>query len=403
MVKKVLKFGGTSVGSIERIQHVASIIKKEHLAGNNLVIIVSAMAGKTNELIKLSNEISDEFSKRELDVLLSSGEQVTSALLAGALIKLNIKAKSCLNWQIPILTEGEHSNARIINMNIEKINNYLNEQGVVIIPGFQGISKTADITTIGRGGSDATAVAVAKILNADTCEIYTDVDGVYSTDPNKIPVAKKIDKISYDEMLELSSLGAKVMQSSAVQTAMMYNIPLEVKSTFTERKGTKIFNQENIDYTKSVTGVAYSKDDAKITLIGVEDRPGVAANIFEPLSKAQINVDMVIQNISSDQKTTDITFTVKRDDVAKTKEILKEKSKIKYKDIIHNDKVAKVSIVGAGMVSTPGVTYKMFRALSDEGINILAISTSEIKLSVIIDEENTLNAIKKLHTIFDLD
>ena len=403
MAKKVLKFGGTSVGTIERIQHVASIIKKEHLAGNNVVVVVSAMSGKTNELIKLSNEISHKFSKRELDVLLSSGEQVTSALLAGALINLNVKAKSLLNWQIPILTEGEHSNARIINMNVKKINNYLDEEGVVIIPGFQGISKSAEITTIGRGGSDATAVAVAKILNADTCEIYTDVDGVYSTDPNKIPVAKKIDKISYDEMLELSSLGAKVMQSSAVQTSMMYDIPLEVKSTFTERKGTKIFNQENIDYTKSVTGVAYSKDDAKITLIGVEDRPGVAANIFEPLSKAQINVDMVIQNISSDQKTTDVTFTVKRDDVAKTKEILKEKSEITYKDIIHNDKVAKVSIVGAGMVSTPGVTYKMFRGLSDEGINILAISTSEIKLSVIIDEENTLNAIKKLHTIFDLD
>ena len=403
MTKKVLKFGGTSVGTIERIQHVANIVKKEHLAGNNVVVIVSAMAGKTNELIKLSKEISDKFNKRELDVLLSSGEQVTSALLAGALIKLNIKAKSLLNWQIPILTEGEHSNARIINMNVEKINEHLNEKKVVIIPGFQGISKSADITTIGRGGSDATAVAVAKLLNADTCEIYTDVDGVYSTDPNKIPVAKKIDKISYDEMLELSSLGAKVMQSSAVQTAMMYDIPLEVKSTFTERKGTKIFNQENIDYSKSVTGVAYSKDDAKITLIGVEDRPGVAANIFEPLSKAQINVDMVIQNISSDQKTTDVTFTVKRDDVAKTKEILKEKSEIKYKDIIHNDKVAKVSIVGAGMVSTPGVTYKMFRGLSDEKINILAISTSEIKLSVIIDEDNTLNAVKKLHTIFDLD
>jgi len=403
MTKKVLKFGGTSVGTIKRIQHVASIVKKEHLAGNNLVVIVSAMAGKTNELIKLSKEISDKFNKRELDVLLSSGEQATSALLAGALIKLNIKAKSLLNWQIPILTEGEHSNARITNMNVEKINKYLNEKGVVVIPGFQGISKSSDITTIGRGGSDATAVAVAKLLNADTCEIYTDVDGVYSTDPNKIPVAKKIDKISYDEMLELSSLGAKVMQSSAVQTAMMYDIPLEVKSTFTERKGTKIFNQENIDYTKSVTGVAYSKDDAKITLIGVEDRPGVAANIFEPLSKAQINVDMVIQNISSDQKTTDVTFTVKRDDVAKTKEILKEKSEIKYKDIIHNDKVAKVSIVGAGMVSTPGVTYKMFRGLSDEKINILAISTSEIKLSVIIDEDNTLKAVKKLHTIFDLD
>ena len=297
MAKKVLKFGGTSVGTIERIQHVANIVKKEYLAGNNVVVVVSAMARKTNELIKLSNEISDKFNKRELDVLLSSGEQVTSALLAGALIKLNVKAKSWLNWQIPILTEGEHSNARIINMNVEKINKYLNEKGVVIIPGFQGISKSADITTIGRGGSDATAVAVAKLLNADTCEIYTDVDGVYSTDPNKIPVAKKIDKISYDEMLELSSLGAKVMQSSAVQTAMMYDIPLEVKSTFTERKGTKIFNQENIDYTKSVTGVAYSKDDAKITLIGVEDKPGVAANIFEPLRKEKINVDIVIQNI----------------------------------------------------------------------------------------------------------
>ena len=403
MAKKVLKFGGTSVGTIERIQHVANIVNKEHLAGNNLVVIVSAMVGKTNELIKLSKKISDKFNKRELDVLLSSGEQVTSSLLAGALIELNIKAKSLMNWQIPVLTEGEHSNARIINMNVERINKYLNEKEVVIVPGFQGISKNAEITTIGRGGSDATAVAVAKLLNADFCEIYTDVDGVYSTDPNKIPVAKKIDKISYDEMLELSSLGAKVMQPSAVQTAMMYDVPLEVKSTFTERKGTKILNQENIDYTKSVTGVAYSKDDAKITLIGVEDRPGVAANIFEPLSKAQINVDMVIQNISSDQKTTDVTFTVKRDDVAKTKEILKEKSQIKYKHIIHNDKVAKVSIVGAGMVSTPGVTYKMFRGLSDEKINILAISTSEIKLSVIIDEDNTLNAVKKLHTIFDLD
>ena len=403
MVKKVLKFGGTSVGTAERIQHVAKIIKKETSSGNKIIAVVSAMAGKTNELIKLSNEISEKFNKRELDVLLSTGEQVACALLSGALIKLDVKAKSWLNWQIPILTEGEHSNSRIINMHIGKINNYLSEDGVAILPGFQGISKNGDITTIGRGGSDASAVAFAKIFGADTCEIYTDVDGVFSTDPNKIPVAKKIDKISYDEMLELSSLGAKVIQSSAVQTAMMYDIPLEVKSTFTERKGTKIFNQENIDYTKSVTGVAYSKDDAKITVLGVEDRPGVAANIFEPLSKSQVNVDMVIQNISSDQKTTDITFTVKRDDVSKTKEILSNNSKINYNEIIHNDNVAKVSIVGAGMVSTPGVTYRMFRALSDEGINILAISTSEIKLSVIIDEDNTLKAVKKLHTIFDLD
>ena len=323
-------------------------------------------------------------------------------MLAGALIKLKVKAKSWMNWQIPILTTDDHTNARIINADVKKINHFLKE-GIAIIPGFQGISRNADITTIGRGGSDATAVALAKLFNADKCEIYTDVDGVYSSDPNKIPVAKKIDKISFEEMLELATLGAKVMQSSAVQTAMMYDIPLEVKSTFTDRKGTIIFNQQNIDYSKSVTGVAYSKDDAKITLIGVEDRPGVAANVFEPLNKAQINVDMVIQNISPDQKTTDITFTIKREDLFETREILEKNKNIKYKEITNNDKVAKISIVGAGMVSTPGVTYKMFKGLADESINILAISTSEIKLSVIIDEQNTLKAVKKLHTIFDLD
>ena len=403
MAKKVLKFGGTSVGTIERIQHVANIIKKEFAAGNEIIAIVSAMSGKTNELLKQSKIISENFNKRELDVLLTSGEQVTCALLAGALIELGVNSKSWLNWQIPILTEGEHSNARIININISRINNFLSEKGVAIIPGFQGISKNGDVTTIGRGGSDATAVAVAKIFEADKCEIYTDVDGVFSTDPNKIPVAKKIDKISYEEMLELSSLGAKVMQSSAVQTAMIYNIPLQVRSTFTDRQGTKIFDQENIDYTKSVTGVAYSKDDAKITLMGVEDKPGVAANIFEPLSNNHINVDMVIQNISSDQKTTDITFTIKRDDVLKTTEIIKNNKNIKFKDFSHNNKVSKVSIVGAGMVSMPGVTYRMFRGLAEEKINILAISTSEIKLSVIINEDDTLKAIKKLHTIFDLD
>ena len=403
MVKKVLKFGGTSVGSINRIQHVAKIIEKEHKNGNQLIIVVSAMSGKTNELLNLSKNISTSFNKRELDVLLSSGEQVTSALLAGALINLNIEAKSYLNWQIPILTEGEHTNARIINIHTDKINKFLEKKGVAIIPGFQGISMNGNITTIGRGGSDASAVAIAKIFNTDFCEIYTDVDGVFSTDPNKIPIAKKIEKISYDEMLELSSLGAKVMQSSAVQTAMIYNIPLEVKSTFTDRDGTKIFGQDSIDYTKSVTGVAYSKDDAKITLIGVEDKPGVAANIFEPLNKSQVNVDMVIQNISSDKKTTDVTFTIKREDLQKTKEIFEKNDNINFEKITYNDKVAKLSIVGAGMVTTPGVTYKMFRALADEKINILAISTSEIKLSVIIDEENILNAVKKLHTVFDLD
>ena len=402
MVKKILKFGGTSVGTIERIQHVAKIINEEYKAGHQIIAVVSAMSGKTNELVKMSKDIGKDFNKRELDVLLSSGEQVTCALLSGALIQLGLKARSWLNWQIPILTEGDHSNARIINLNTSGINDYLKD-GIAIVPGFQGVSKNGYVTTIGRGGSDATAVAFAKVFEADSCEIYTDVDGVYSSDPNKIPVAKKIDKISYDEMLELSSLGAKVMQSSAVQTAMIYNIPLEVKSTFTNRKGSKIFNQENIDYSKSVTGVAYSKDEAKISLLGVEDKPGVAADIFEPLNKAQINVDMVIQNISSDQKTTDVTFTIKREDLLKTIEILKNNKDLNYKRINHNDKVSKVSIVGAGMVSTPGVTYRMFRGLADEKINILAISTSEIKLSVIIEEKNTLNAVKKLHTIFDLN
>jgi|TARA_B100001540_G_scaffold317566_1_gene351297 aspartate kinase len=403
MAKKVLKFGGTSVGSIDRILHASKIISQEHKKGNKIIAVVSAMAGKTNELIEFSKTISQNFNKRELDVLLSSGEQVTSALLAGALCKVGIKAKSWLNWQIPILTEGEYNNSRIVNMHVEKIDKFLNLNGVAVIPGYQGISSEGDITTIGRGGSDATAVAIAKIFNADTCEIYTDVDGVYSTDPNKIPVAKKIDKITYEEMLELSSLGAKVMQSSAVQTAMMYSIPLQVRSTFTNRPGTKIFNNENIDYRKVVTGVAYSKDDAKITLQGVDDKPGIAAEIFEPFSKNNINVDMVIQNVSSDGKTTDLTFTIKREDLQRTLEIIKSNNKIKSKEISYKNNVSKISIVGAGMVTTPGVTYKMFKALADEKINILAISTSEIKISVIIEEMNTIKAIKKLHTIFDLD
>ena len=403
MKKKVLKFGGTSVGSIDRIVHAAKIIKKESDLGNKIIVVVSAMAGKTNELLSLSKSISDNFIKRELDVLLSTGEQVSCALISGALNKIGSKAKSFMNWQIPILTEGDNNNSRIINMSVNKINDYLSSGGIAVIPGYQGISSLGEITTIGRGGSDATAVAIAKIFETDSCEIFTDVDGVYSTDPNKIPVAKKIDKISYEEMLELSSLGAKVMQSSAVQTAMIYDIPLQVRSTFTDRQGTKIFNKENLDYSKAVTGVAYSKDDAKITLQAVEDKPGVAAEIFEPFGKNQINIDMVIQNVSSDGKTTDITFTIKRDDLDKCLEILKKNKKIKFKNLSYKDNVSKISIVGAGMVTTPGVTYKMFRALSEEKINILAISTSEIKISVIIDEELTVKAVKKLHSIFNLD
>jgi len=318
MAKIVIKFGGTSVGSIERIIAAAKIIKKKINKGNKIIVVVSAIAGKTNELVQQSEKISKNFNKRELDVLLASGEQVTSALLAGALEEINVKAKSYMGWQIPILTDGDHNNSRIVNMHVEKINKFILNKGVAIIPGFQGISKNAEITTIGRGGSDATAVAIAKIFNTDECEIYTDVEGVYSTDPRYFPKAKKIKKISYEEMLEMSSLGAKVMQSSAVQTAMMYDLPLHVRSTFSSAEGTKIFGSENIDYSKTITGVTYSKDEAKITLLGVQDKPGVAADIFEPLGKNSINVDMVIQNISPNGKTTDLTFTIKRGDLSKT-------------------------------------------------------------------------------------
>jgi len=404
MTKIVIKFGGTSVGNIERIIAAAKIIKKKLDKGYETIVVVSAMAGKTNELVQQSEKVSKNFNKRELDVLLASGEQATSALLAGALEEKGIKAKSYMGWQIPILTEGDHNNSRIINMHIQKINKFISNKGVAIIPGFQGVSKNGEITTIGRGGSDATAVAIAKLFNTDECEIYTDVEGVYSTDPRHFPKAKKINKISYEEMLEMSSLGAKVIQSSAVQTAMMYDLPLHVRSTFSNKDGTKIFSSENIDYSKTITGVTYSKDEAKITLLGVQDKPGVAADIFEPLGKNLINVDMVIQNISPDGKTTDLTFTIKRSDLNKTIKIIKlNKKNVKYKSISSNKKVSKVSIVGAGMITASGVTYKMFRALAQEKINILAISTSEIKLSVIINEINTTKAIKKLHTVFNLD
>ena len=404
MAKIVIKFGGSSVGSIEKIISAAKIVKKKLENGNKIIVVVSAMAGRTNELVKQSEKISKKFNKKELDVLLASGEQVTSALLAGALNDLKVKARSYMSWQVPIVTDGDQNNARIINMHIEKINQFLSNKGVAVIPGFQGISKNGEITTIGRGGSDATAVAIAKIFKTDHCEIYTDVEGVFSTDPKNFPRAKKISKISYEEMLEMSSLGAKVMQSSAVQTAMMYDIPLHVRSTFSNKEGTKIFGSENIDYSKTITGVTYSKDDAKVTLLGVQDKPGIAADIFEPLGKSSINVDMVIQNISPDGKKTDLTFTIKRNDLSRVIKLIKSNKKnVKFKSINADKKVSKVSIIGAGMITTPGVTFKMFRALAQEKINILAISTSEIKISVIVNESNTTKAVKKLHSVFNLD
>lgn len=404
MTRKVLKFGGTSVGSIDRIKKVAKIIKEYHDNGDEIIVVVSAMSGVTNDLIKKANLISNKFNKAELDVLLATGEQESSSLMAGALNEIGAESRSWLSWQIPIITEGNHNSARILNIRIKEIEDYLSKGKIPILPGFQGISIDGRITTIGRGGSDGSAVAVAKIFNAEICEIYTDVEGVLTSDPDINKDAKKIEKISFEEMLEMSSLGAKVMQPYAVQTAMMNNIPIQVRSSFSKNIGTFITDEDAIDYKKNVTGVTYSKNDAKISILGVKDRPGIAAGIFEPLGVDEINVDMVVQNISANKNVTDITFTLKREDTIKALDIIKKnKEKINYSELLHDNKVSKVSIVGAGMIFSPGITYRMFKALGEEKINILVISTSEIKISVLIDENFTQKAVRILHKEFKLD
>ena len=399
----VLKFGGTSVGSIKKINYVAKIIKKHHHKKNKLIVVSSAMSGVTNDLIKKSKQISKNFDKFEYDVLLSSGEQIACALLSGALLKIGLKSRSWLSWQIPIITKGDHKSSRIISINKKEILKYVNSGGIPIITGFQGISNNRRITTLGRGGSDATAISIAKFFSADDCFIYTDVSGVYTTDPKLNSKAKKIKKISYEEMLEMASLGAKIMQPISLQDAMINDIDINVRSTFINNNGTKISNNQQLFNKNPITGIAFTKNEAKITLIGVMDRPGTAASIFKPLADNQINVDMVVQTSSPDGGQTDITFTIIKDDVKNCIKILKENKKISYKKIIHDDKVSKVSIVGAGMIATPGVTYRMFKALAKKKINIMVISTSEIKISVLINQKNIKKAIRVLHKEFDLD
>ena len=405
MTTIVMKFGGTSVANIERIQNVANIVENKFKEGNKVVVVVSAMAGVTNDLVEKSKAISKNFSNAEYDVLLSSGEQVTSALLSAALIDKGLNARSMLGWQIPIVTEGQHKNSRIISVNSEIIENYINNGHIIVVPGFQGVSDQMRISTIGRGGSDASAVALAKALDADRCEIYTDVEGVFTTNPDICKDAKKIEKISYDEMLEMASLAAKVMQSTSVQKAMMNDVEIFVKSTFApEKSGTQITSDDKISYDKVITGVAYSKDDAKVTLKGVKDKPGVASSIFKPLTDENIVVDMIVQNISADNKKTDVTFTIKRDDLTKAKTIMENlRTSIEYEEILTNGEVSKVSIVGAGMITHPGVAFKMFNTLASNGINILVISTSEIKISVLVDDKNTEAAVKSLHAAFNLN
>ena len=399
----VLKFGGTSVGTIKKIKKVAEIIVSYKKKKYNVIVVSSAMSGVTNELIKKSLEISTNFSDTEYDVLVSSGEQMSCSLIAGRLIDRGYKSRSWLSWQIPIITNGVHKNSRINKVNRSKILKYLKEGGIPIVTGFQGINNDNRITTIGRGGSDASAIMIAKFFKAEKCIIYTDVEGIYTTDPNKFIKAKKIKVISYEEMLEMASLGAKVMQPVSIQDARLNRIDIEVRSSFVKTSGTVITKRSNIINSRIVTGISTTQNDSKVSLIGVKDKPGVAAAIFKPLSKNSINVDMVVQNISANGKETDLTFTIKTEDLNKTKKILKENSNINFRKLLLKKDVFKISIIGVGMITTPGVTFRMFQALADKKINIQVISTSEIKISVLINNKDTKKALIALHKEFKLD
>ena len=398
----VQKFGGTSVGDLDRIENVANIVKRYKENGDDVVVVVSAMAGETNKLLEYANHFSKTPPQREVDLLVSSGERVTSALLSIALQSKGIPAIALTGRQAGIKTTNDHTKARIMDIDPEKMQKHLKEGKVVIVAGFQGINENGDVTTLGRGGSDLTAVAIAGALNADKCEIYTDVDGIYTTDPRIEPKAKKIDVISYDEMLELASLGAKVMQSRSVELAKKLNVDIEVKSSFKpEVKGTLI-TKESKDMEKVlVSGIALDKNQARVSIFGVEDRPGISAEIFKKLADNNINVDMIVQNVGKDNKA-NLTFTVPQTELELTKQVLKEYTD-KAESVEYDDSIAKVSVVGVGMKSHSGVAAKAFETLANENINILMISTSEIKISMIIDEKYGELAVRALHKAYELD
>ena len=398
----VQKFGGTSVADIGRILAVAQRVKSEVDDGHQVAVVVSALAGMTNQLIDYCSSISPLHDAREYDVVVATGEQIASGLLAMALHSLGIQARSWLGWQVPIHTDGTHSKARIKAIGTEELIKRLEAGQVTVISGFQGLGADNRITTLGRGGSDTTAVALAAALNADRCDIYTDVEGVYTTDPRIVPAARKIDRITYEEMLEMASLGAKVLQTRSVELAMNNHVPLQVLSSFTTVPGTLVCDEDEIVEKEIVSGIAYSRDEAKITLVGVEDRPGIAASIFGPLADANINVDMIVQNVSEDGST-DVTFTVERADVERAKHVVEEDESISCRDVVTDSEVVKVSVIGVGMRSHVGVAKTMFEALAEKGINIEVISTSEIKISVLISEDYTELALRSLHTAFDLD
>ena len=405
----VMKFGGTSVANIDRIKRAAKRVALEVAHGKNVLVIVSAMSGKTNELVDWVNDTSQFYDAREYDAVVSSGENVTAGLMALTLQEMDIPARSWQGWQIPVHTSSSHSSARIESISSETINEKF-EQGmkVAVVAGFQGISNENRITTLGRGGSDTTAVAFSAAFNAERCDIYTDVDGVYTTDPRICDKAKKLDKISYEEMLELASLGAKVLQTRSVEMAMRFKVKLRVLSSFeepSEKVGTLVCDEEEIMESNVVSGIAYSRDEAKMTLVSIADRPGIAAAIFGLLSDAGINVDMIIQNISEAGRT-DMTFSCPIDQVSKAEKSLnnaKKEGLINFQDLLADKNVAKISAVGIGMRSQSGVAAKMFQTLSDEGINIKVIATSEIKISVLVDRKYLELAVQSLHDAFELD
>jgi len=404
----VVKFGGTSVGDTCRIERAAGKVAREVERGNQVAVIVSAMSGVTNQLVQYCTDISPMHDAREYDAVVSSGEQVTSGLMAMALQKLGIEARSWQGWQVPILCSEVHGKARIKDIDATKMLEHLQGGQVAVLAGFQGVTKRDRIATLGRGGSDTTAVALAAALKAERCDIYTDVDGVYTTDPRIVKKAKKINKISYEEMLELASLGAKVLNTRSVEMAYKYDVPLQVLSSFEEEigsdlPGTLVTREEDIMEKQVVNGVAYEKNTAKITLLDVPDIPGVAAEIFGPLMGANVNVDMIVQNVTADGKVTDMTFTVPEAELDTAIECVKTNEKLKGVEILSNKNVVKISVVGIGMVSHAGVAQKMFRTLADKSINIQVIATSEIKISVIIEKEYLELAVRALHSAYGLD
>lgn len=399
----VQKYGGTSVANIERIKAVAERVSKTAKEGNKVVVVVSAMAGETDKLISLAYQVCSNPPEREMDLLLSSGERVTAALTAMALHELGHKAIALTGRQMGIITDAVHTKARIEKINATRAIKALEEGYIVVVAGFQGITENEDVTTLGRGGSDLTAVAIAVALNADLCEIYTDVDGVFTADPNIVPNAKKLDKISYEEMLELASLGAKVLQTRSVEFAMKYNVPVVVRSSFNWNPGTLVTKEDKDMEKVVVSGIAHDKNQAKITILKVPDRPGIAAKLFKAVADANIVVDMIVQNISSDGKATDISFTVPKTDAKKALELTEKISKeLGAEGVILNEDIAKISIVGVGMRTHSGIAAQMFEALANHGINIMAISTSEIKISCLINAKYTELAIRVLHDAFKL-